>query len=318
MDSTLKTASGTIRKWQLDRKLSDEEMLKQFAGLGSVAVYRDIIAGRFDDLDTDHWSEEYAAVIFVMDALADAEEDNNPLYDDLSTVMSLRRAVARVLREKGNNRCVMVQGPTGSGKSKAALLLKAKYGARIVLCEANELWKGNITNMLADILRAMGTENPPTGANAKLLLIIERLNAGRRCLIIDEAHHLSVGCINLIKTLINRTPGEIVLLAMGKLWSDIEKAAYQEARQLTQNRLSERIRFDGVRQGDAEILLQRRLDLDVETARKAAAHLLQHTAAAGNLGFVHLVCRKARELAGKSPVTFEIVQNAASRIVATR
>jgi superfamily II DNA or RNA helicase len=62
-------------------------------------------------------------------------------------------------------------------------------------------------------------------------------------IILDEAHHMGPRCMNVIKTLVNRTPGEFVLMGIPSLLAKMERNAYIEAKQLSTNRLSERVKF---------------------------------------------------------------------------
>lgn len=317
MKNELYEVAGKIRGYQEERKISDSEMLRRFAGLGSTKTYTRIVQDDTEDLDCERWLKDYAAVWSLIQTLEEAEGEDDPIYDDLTTVLDLRKAVADAMREKGNNRLVLVQGPSGSGKTTAARMLQARYGARIAFAEATEIWKENANAMLAGILRALGAKALPIPVAEKFEAAVARLNESRLCLVIDEAHHLGPRTLNLVKSLLNQTPGEIVLLAMATLWHRLETSAYAEAKQLTQNRLAERIRFEGLEQADVEKMLERRLGLNGE-ARAAAQAVLGAARANGNLAFAKLVCRRARKLAGKAEVTVETVARAAAAVAATR
>jgi DNA transposition AAA+ family ATPase len=294
---------------------TDTQMCKDFAGLGSTRQYTRILAGDLEEVDVEANLKDYRAVWNLIEMLQESEADDDPLYDDLSTVNDLRKAVAEVMREKGLNRYVHMQGPQGSGKTTAARMLQAKYGARIVIAEATEIWKENMNAMLGGILLAMGTKEPPVSVAEKFNKLIVDLNKSRICLVIDEAHHLGPKTINLVKSLLNQTPGEFVLLAMGTLWNKLESKAYAEAWQLTKNRLSERIRLEGVETVDVQKIVSRRLNLADEAAHKA---LVMAASQNGNLAFVKLVCRKAKKLAGRSDVTMETISKAMGMVAASR
>jgi len=309
--------AGRVRGWQEERGLSDTQMLREYPGLGSTKTYTRLIAGDAEDLDAARWLKDYQAVWSLIQLLAEAQAENDDVYSDLTTVLDVRQAVAQAMKERGNNRLVLIQGPSGSGKTTAARMLQGKYGARIVICEANEIWKENANAMLGGILRALGVKQPPIPVAAKFELAVARLNDSRVCLVIDEAHHLGPRTLNLVKSLLNQTPGEFLLLAMGTLWNRLETQAYAEARQLTQNRLSERIRFDGVELADVEKMLERRLGLDGELKAVAVA-IRQAAGGNGHLAFVRLVCRQARRLARGGTVTAETVSRAAALVSGSR
>lgn len=317
MSEELRVTAGRIRGWQEERRISDSQMLREFPGLGSTKTYTRIVAGDVEDLDVERWARDYAAVWSLIQLLAESSAENEEIYADLTTVTDLRKAVADAMREGGNNRLVLVQGPSGSGKTTAARLLQAKYGARIVFAEANEIWKENANAMLGGILEALGARQPPIAVAAKFDLVVARLRESRCCLVMDEAHHLGPKTLNLVKSLLNQTPGEFVLLAMGTLWQRLETQAYAEARQLTQNRLSERLRFDGVEVADVERMLERRLGMNGD-AKAVAKQLAPAARTHGHLAFVRLVCRQARKLAGKAEVTAEHVARAAALVAGSR
>jgi len=314
----LSAVARQIRAYQEDQRLSDRELVKRFPGLGSDRTWARIAGGDLDNVDPAQWLGEYLAVQAAIAVIREHAGDDDPLYDDLTTVLDLRAAVAEAMRERGINRLVIMQGPQGSGKSTAAVLLRAKYGCRVRLCEATEIWKENANAMLGGMLAQYGVPQPPIPVAEKWAILVNKMNESRTCLIIDEAHHLGPKTLNLVKSLVNQTPGEIVLLAMATLWRRLETAAYEEARQLTQNRLLERIRMEGVAQADAEKILVRRLSLSTADARLAASAVRQAAGANGNLTFVKLVCRHAARLAHGEPVTPDHVTRAAARVVASR
>ena len=319
LSKRLKEVAGRIRGWQTERRLSDSELLRRYRGLGTDRTFGRVMAGDLDELDVARWTADYEAVWQCIQMESEEATADEPHYDDLSPVLDLRRAVAEAMREQGTSRLVLVQGPTGSGKSTAAQMLRARYGARVQIAEADETWKDSPAAMLAGILDALGDKAPPISAAARLRKLIERLGATRTCLVIDEAHHLGPRTLNLVKTLINQTPGEIVLLAMATLWRRLETQAYEEARQLTQNRLCERIRLEAVEQGDVEKIVARRLGLPGGDGKKVAETICQAVRqAGGGLAFVKLVCRKARKLAGKEAVAVETVGRALSLVSGSR
>jgi hypothetical protein len=77
--------------------------------------------------------------------------------------------------------------------------------------------------------------------------------------------------LNMVKTIINRTPGEVIMIGLPVLLKRLEMAAYQEARQLTLNRLCERITLSSADKDDTAILLER-LGGSPPTLRGRSAH----------------------------------------------
>jgi DNA transposition AAA+ family ATPase len=317
MKTELQQAARDIRAWQLSKDLSDVQMLKKFPGLGSTKTYTRLLAADVEDLDTERWLIELRQVQALIEALADASTDDEPLYDDLSTCARLRVSALEAMKERGNNRLIITLGPPGSGKTSAAIALAGKYGSRIVLAEADETWK-SANNALGGLLRAVGVKDLPASAADRLARLIERLREGERCLIIDEAHHMGVPAFNLVKTLLNQTGCQVILLALPVLFRRLEMAAWEEVRQLTQNRLLERIRLDQVQPHDAEKFLARRLAWSNGEIKKAVAAIKEPMARHGQFAFLKLACRRARRDAGGDPVTLDGFLAAAKQIMETR
>ena len=314
---------GEWRKTHIDKEgkpYTVAAFLRDYPALGTDRVFNRILDGDLEDLDVARWARDYAAVWALLQMLDERAEQRDPMYDDLTLVLDLRKAVARVMRETGINRVVVVQLPQGCGKSTAATLTAARYGARVVVCEATEIWRDRIGDMLKGLLLAIGLSEAsiPISQGARWLELCRRLNERRVCLMIDEAHHLGPRTLNLVKSLVNQTPGEFVLLAMDTLWRRMETAAYEEARQLTQNRLMERIRADGANLADIAVMVERRLGIKAAEAAKAARAIADRCAKQGHLTFANLVCREARDRAKGREVTAEDIANAITRVAGTR
>ncbi len=320
MLAELKQLCQEARDYQERHKLSTAQLIRKFQGLGSDKTLGLLASGdpeKLADLDVERWLVDYRAVANLMRAMEDRAEQEDPVYDDFHPVTQLRLAVMEAMRETGNNRFVLVLGPSGSGKSTAAMMLQAKWGTRrIVVVQADESWKKNLPPMLDALLRALGNSHPPRGAAHKVEEVVKKLTVGRVCLVIDEAHHMGPPNLNMIKTLINRTPGEFVLLAMDSLWRRLEWTDYEECRQLTQNRLCERVQLSTPQESDVALMVERR------TKCKPTAELVKVLRAKasmnGHMAFVKLVCRKALRLAGKEPVGHDHLATAITQVLATR
>jgi type II secretory pathway predicted ATPase ExeA len=222
------------------------------------------------------------------------------------------------MRERGNNRLVILQGPPGCGKSTATRALLERFGQRIVLAEADETWKDSLMAMLGGCLRALGVTVLPANSSERLRVLLEKLRERRVCLVIDESHHLGPRTLNIVKTIINQTPGEIVLSAQGTLFRRLELSAYEEARQLTQNRLAERVNLESVASADVELFLSRRLEWENGEIKQAAQLLGEKAQGRGQFAFAKRVCQQARRLARKEPITLELFTRALAKTEAAR
>ena len=316
--------AARIRTWQIENKLSDNELLRRYAGLGSTKTYTRILTGNTQDLDLDKWIDRFASVETMIQAQAAIIADADPVYDDLLAPTRLKLAFLEASQTQNQNRLILVQGTSGSGKTAAARVLLKKYPRRCVYCEANETWRDNLRVLLEGLLGAVGApvkreegKRPPRPSDM-LERLVALLNARRLCLVIDEAHHLGARALNVLKSLINRTPGEIVLLAMDTLWRKLEMQSYQEARQLIDNRLCGRIVLTVCPVDDVRKIIRRRLELSGKELDTIAAALADKANRRGRFALVNLVVREALRLAEGAPITGETIAQAVSAVEGTR
>lgn len=286
-----------IQKWQQERRFSTSRMIRDYPALGSDKTYANMARGRTAEYDVERQLANYESVRALLEALDDSARQE-PMYDDLSTVLHVRRAVLGVMNSTGLNRVVIVEGESGVGKSKAIEIVAGRYGRRIRTVEASDLWDDNPNPFLGEILRAFGVSTLPASRLTRMDEVLACLRASRTMLVVDEAHHLGKHSLNVLKTLVNQTPGEFVLLAIPTLWTRLETAAYMEARQLTTNRLAERLKLR-LTQADAARYLERR-GLPEEACAEAARVVVSMARHAGNMAFVRDVaselCRTQEEL----------------------
>ena len=303
----LKGLAQRVREYQEGKKLSDNGLYRKFPGIGSTTTYKRILDGKLEELDLERQLSQYRAVVALIESIRD-EDDEEELFEDLLPALEIKRSFLETSGRSSNDRFIVVEGDTGSGKTGAGKLLVRKYGSRFLYLEACDVWGDKPGCLMAAILVAMGIRNVPINLYDRQEMVVARLNESRICVIIDEAHHLGPHCLNTIKTLINRTPGEFIALAMRTLWGRLERDNYQEVKQLTGNRLSERIKLS-LREGDVKKLLDRRLEgLDSDT-KQAVVALMKFAPMHGNLAFVRNVIRRAREQAGKDAVGIDILNN---------
>jgi DNA transposition AAA+ family ATPase len=304
--------AGRVHAWQQAQGRSAAQMIRDYPGLGSDKTYGRLREGKTEEYDVEAQLAAYRAVWATIEATA-APAAREPVCHDLSPVVQLRRAALEAMRAEGSARVVLLEGPSGIGKSVAVGALLERYRQRVAVVEASDAWGDSPTALLGALLRALGVGDVPSGRAELLLRAVEALGRSRRCTVVEEAHHLGKRCLNTLKTLVNQTPGEFVLVAIPTLWSRLEGAAYQEARQLTTNRLSERVRLhlheaDIVRYMAAYPFAQRP---DAATL-KAAAKLARPVAEAhGNMAFVRDFARIAAQLAGEEAPAVQTFADAA-------
>ena len=307
LESELVETAAKIAAWGESHGMSRAQLVRNFTDLGSEKSFRDISAGNLEGYNAENQLTKYRAVYATMEELANQGGEER-IYDDLGTVVKIRRAFLGVVKATGTNRVLIVQGESGVGKTTAVGLLRGKYGTgRISYVEASDVWADSPNAFLGAILRALGVTELPAGRVQRLEEVQARLAISRRCLVIDEAHHLGPHCLNTVKTLVNTTPGEFILVAIPTLWNKLQAHAYQEAKQIATNRLSERVKLT-LDEADIRLYLSKRFKDDGtsggpeprprnDAALKVAAKIIRPAALlAGNYAFVRDVARELASL----------------------
>lgn len=291
----------TARRIEAHREaagFTQAQLLKSHPGLGTSKTWWRILHGpvaELEELDINARllaARQALAIIEESAAAAASSTGSEKVYDDLTPALRLRSAFLETTAEKGNARVILMTGLSGTGKTSARLALQERYGRLILCVEASDAWGDRPMSLLTAILIATGKKERSRSQYDALEDVCEAMNGSRRCLIIEEAHHLGPRTLNTLKTLVNRTPGEFILLALPNLWDKLESRSYVEARQLTGNRLAERIRLDGLDKADVRKYLQRRTELDGDLLKRAADMLHARAVRSGNLAFVRDVATR--------------------------
>lgn len=311
-ESELIEIAAKIAAWGEAHGMSRAQLVRNFADLGSEKSFRDISAGSLEGYNAENQLAKYRAVYATMEELS-AQGGEESIYDDLGTVVKIRRAFLGVVKATGTNRVLIVQGESGVGKTTAVGLLRGKYGTgRISYVEASDVWADSPNAFLGAILRALGVTELPAGRVQRLEDVQQRLSISRRCLVVDEAHHLGPHCLNTVKTLVNTTPGEFILVAIPTLWNKLQAHAYQEAKQIATNRLSERVKLT-LDEADVRTYLAKRFPDATAADLKTAARIIRPSALlSGNYAFVRDV---SRALAG---LDADAVSRAVTAVAARR
>jgi len=126
MHTELKKVAQQIKDYQDRRGLSDAGLCREFAGLGSSKTYKNILSGDTAELNIDRQLQNYTRVLELTRIKPDP--DAGAIYDDLRHVRQTLVAVKEAYLEKGNDHLVIIEGPTGSGKTETLGLVEREFG----------------------------------------------------------------------------------------------------------------------------------------------------------------------------------------------
>lgn len=309
-----------IRQFQVDNSFSDAALCRQYAGLGSTKTYARILAGDLSELNVERQLENYTQVLELTEIRRDPEDER--IYDDLKHVRQCRTAVKESYKELGNDRLIILEGATGCGKTRTLDILETEFQTVAARAEAHSGWKqGNnpIRFMLVDLLVACRMREYAEGRSAKLKpeakvtvadsipstymelhhKLIDALNVRKRIVLIDEAHEMGPYTMNTLRTLINQTPSVFVIAVIPTIWRRLESRSYDDAVQLTGNRLYEKVVIPSPQPGEVALFLERR-NIQFEKADKDAciAKLCELAPQYANWKFISRFARRARAAKG--------------------
>ncbi len=328
----IQTYAATVQEWWLAQKQTDKTFTKadlfvRFPDLGSDKTFGRFLKGDFADTDTtlDAWHAAYAAVVRQLEEFG--ERDRSAGAVDTLTLSGLEKAKEAYLALTGettSRRLLVVTGESGTGKTCIVNFLQKRWGSRVRAVEVTNVWQDKPNRLLTAIAEAVGL-NPaglPASGAEKLDLLVKHLNARRTCLILEEGHHMGPQMLDTLKTLLNKTPGEFIVVAIPTLLRRLQMAAYEQARQVfNSHRLAGTLTLK-LQTADVAALLT--AGLGELPGLKALADWLCDPARAprhGNLGFIRDVVATvatARAKAGEETITAATVQRAANEVISRR
>jgi hypothetical protein len=114
--------------------------------------------------------------------------------------------------------------------------------------------------------------------------------------------------MNVVKSLTNRTPGEFVMIGIPAMWAKLHKAAYTEARQLSTNRISERVKLEFSERDVRSYLANIFPDADKQELIMASRLIKPSAIQNGCMAFVRDVARRIRTRGLEASAVNEAVQ----------
>ena len=330
----LRALAGQVRDYQTERDWSDAKLCKEIASVGSSKTYKRILDPKdeLDELNLENQLRNFQSAIQIIAALRLKDRPAEPEYKDFTNIERAERAVLSAVQEDEDcvARLVIIEGHTATGKDAVRRHLLNKFPKNTVAVEANGLWGMSPTNSLLALYQALNivrqTEagapppKPPRTPGALLAEIIAVLKERKLILIINEAHHLGIPGLNMVKTVLNATPTIVVLECIPVLLTRLLGNNYEEAVQLTGNRLCERVTLPHPASDEILLMLERRgvKFADVETRNSAAKAIQTDAPDYGNWRFVVQITRKLYHSTKNGPVNQAAVSKAIAEVKSMR
>jgi DNA transposition AAA+ family ATPase len=315
----LRYLAGEIRNYQLERDWSDSKLVREIAHLGSTKTFKRILNAEDDlaelNLDNQLNALENAAELIATRRAKDLPPE--PEYDDFRNIISVRQAVAAAMQEESIARFICVEGQNGTGKDAAIHALAKIWPKPTAFVEAHDLWRDSLAIPLADIINCLSVRRQdqesgepfrmPHLPAQRLEIVLEELGKRKVILLINEAHSMGPRGLNLVRTIISRTPCIPVLFCIPVLLSRLIKVGYEEAAQLFGNRLCRRVRLESPAVDEILLMMKRRhvTFADAHTAAMCAERVASEAPKYGNWRFVTKVTRRAFTTAAGKPVVLE-------------
>lgn len=331
----LRALAREVRNYQLERDWSDTKLCKEIAHVGSSKTYKRILdeTDDLEELNLETQLRNYQAAVETISALRTKDRPAEPEYEDFGNILNVRAAVGRALLEDEDcvARLVIVEGNTATGKDAVRRNLLKVWPKITVAVEATELWRDSLAVPARTIYHALNIvrqSDKETKEAARPLRypaefiteVIAALRERKLVLIINEAHHLGPRGLNLVKSLINQTSTIVVLMCIPALLTRLMSGSYEEAIQLTGNRLCERVYLPSPPADEILMMLERRgvKFADGLTKNTVAKSLAEDAPHFGNWRYVIQITRKLYEQSKKAPVVLAAFTKASADVKAMR
>lgn len=332
----LRQLAAEVRNYQQERGWSDARLCKEIASVGSTKTYKRILDANddLDELNLENQVRNFQSAIEIINGLRQKDRPAELEYEDFTNLEKSAIAVRRASLEDEEcvARLVIIEGNTATGKDAVKRHLLKMFPNNAIALEATELWRLSPTTPLMSIHAALciirrpqGDDNketpkPPRYPRELLGEIIAALKERKQILIINEAHHLGVPGLNIVKTILNMTPTIVVLECIPALLTRLLGGSYEEAIQLTGNRLCERVYLPSPPAEEILMMMERRgiRFENAETSNTAAKQMAAEAPMYGNWRFVSQVTRRLYEATKRGAVNSKVIADAIAAVKAMR
>ncbi len=320
----LRALAREVRNYQLERDWSDTKLCKEIAHVGSSKTYKRILdeTDDLEELNVETQLRNYQAAAEYLSALRAKDRPVEAIYKDFSNILDVEAAVVKAMTEETVARLVMVEGFTATGKDESLKHIQSKWPNTVLVTEADELWRDSLNAPTAALYCAVGLSRGkmPRYPMERMEEIKAELRKRKVIVAINEAHHMGVRGLNMVKTLINQTPTVFALFCHPTLMTRMLSSSYEETSQLTGNRLFEKVELPTPPANEILQMLERRgvKFSDSETKNTAAKTLAGDAPHYGNWRFVSQVTRKLVDATKRGVVALKDVSAASSAVKAMR
>jgi len=331
----LRNLANEVRAYQLERGWSDARLCKEIASVGSSKTYKRALDAddELEDLNLENQLRNFQSAVEIIAGLRQNDRPAELEYADFYNLQKSEIAVRRASLEDEEcvARLVIIEGNTATGKDAVKRHLLKKFPNNCVALEATELWRMSPTTPLLAIHQALAVvkqkdketgelPKPPRYPRELLAEIVAALKERKQIVLINEAHHMGVPGLNIVKSIINMTSATVVLICIPALLTRLLGGSYEEAIQLTGNRLCERVYLPSPISDEILMMLDRRdVKFDnVETRNTAGKTISAEAPTYGNWRFVSQVTRKLYAATKRAPVNLAALAKAVAEVKAMR
>lgn len=229
-------------------------------------------------------------------------------FDDLSGPAATVDAFVELLEQPHTDQCrmILVQGTTGTGKTKCLEAVQRTMGNAVVLVTGDPSWQtlmGVIRSLYIGLgictEESWGTERPRKNIDG-MARIYATLGDSRKILLFDECQEMTgEGAkqgLNFIKALLNKTRCIIGIAAVSSLWTKIQASVWEEAMQIALKRTWETITLTGPTLEDCRLYMLRKAGLSLQPAD--CVELRTKAAGKGDYQFLNRVVTELRKTGG--------------------
>ncbi len=268
------------------------------------------------------WLDRYLSLPGALREYDLREEETGLLT--LPHVVTFTDALKDLRATTGLRRALLIDGVGGSGKTSLLKMLANTLGdARMVKVRGRQSW-ASFGMALRHWLEALGvpvpdTKRPPSCAALQEKVAEALRKAGDVVVTVDELHRACPQLINALTDWITdaaeaKNRVHFVLAAEPSLWDSLTGHYKAEAKQLTWNRVSDRISLEPPGPAECLLLLAQRVKLEVlgDDREAAGVMLARHAANHGGRALVCDVRRNAAKLG--AALTFKELEKLAKAV----